>query len=123
MRLIGYALARRGRDPLKTPKVCILGEMVLSATLTAAVSRVDDTVSAMTLIGLALFSSTSGASRGGLSRERQCAYDQVAGTIQNFASFVIATCRRSPRPGIRCPQSFSLALRICTGVTLIGTLA
>ncbi|WP_130832537.1 MFS transporter [[Erwinia] mediterraneensis] len=129
MLLNGYvvdALVRRGRDAVKTRKVCIVTGMVLSAAFTAVVSRVDDTVSAVTLTGLALFCiHFAGTSCWGLIHANVSARMTASvGSIQNFASFVFASFAPVITGWVLdTTQSFSLALMICAGVTLAGALA
>ena len=120
------ALVRRGRDAVKTRKVCIVTGMLLSAAFTAIVSRADNTTSAVTLIGMALFCiHFAGTSCWGLIHANVTARMTASvGSIQNFASFVFASFAPVITGWVLdTTKSFSLALIICAGVTLIGALA
>ncbi|MBP2195592.1 MFS transporter [Pantoea cypripedii] len=129
MLLNGYvvdALVRRGMDAVKVRKVSIVSGMLLSAAFTAFVTRATDTTSAVTLIGMALFCiHFAGTSCWGLIHANVTARMTASvGSIQNFASFVFASFAPVITGWVLdTTKSFSLALMICAGVTVVGALA
>ncbi|MFJ5161731.1 MFS transporter [Pantoea sp. NPDC088449] len=129
MLLNGYvvdALVRRGHDAVKVRKISIVSGMLLSAAFTAFVTRATDTTSAVTLIGMALFCiHFAGTSCWGLIHANVTARMTASvGSIQNFASFVFASFAPVITGWVLdTTKSFSLALMICAGVTVVGALA
>ena len=129
MLLNGYvvdALVRRGMDAVKVRKVSIVSGMLLSAAFTAFVTRATDTTSAVTMIGMALFCiHFAGTSCWGLIHANVTARMTASvGSIQNFASFVFASFAPVITGWVLdTTKSFSLALMICAGVTVVGALA
>ncbi len=129
MLLNGYVvdkLVRRGLDAVKVRKVSIVTGMLLSAAFTAFVTRATDTTSAVTMIGMALFCiHFAGTSCWGLIHANVTARMTASvGSIQNFASFVFASFAPIITGWVLdTTKSFSLALMICAGVTVVGALA
>ena len=129
MLLNGYvvdALVNRGMHPVKTRKVSIVGGMVLSAAFTAMVPYTNDTWTAVLLIGMALFCiHFAGTSCWGLIHSSVTSRMTASvGSIQNFASFVFASFAPILTGWILdTTGSFSMALTVCAGVTLVGALS
>ncbi|MFS2221615.1 MFS transporter [Pantoea sp. B65] len=120
------ALVRRGMEPLKTRKICIVSGMLLSAAFTAVVVRADSTGSAVVLIGMALFCiHFAGTSCWGLIHVAVNARMTASvGSIQNFASFIFASFAPVVTGWILdTTHSFSLALTICACVTVLGAMS
>ncbi|WP_426817188.1 MFS transporter [Winslowiella sp. 2C04] len=120
------ALVRKGMEPLKTRKICIVAGMLFSAAFTAVVVRADNTGSAVVLIGMALFCiHFAGTSCWGLIHVAvNSRMTASVGGIQNFASFVFASFAPVVTGWILdTTNSFSLALTICACVTVLGAMS
>ncbi|TQI79619.1 sugar phosphate permease [Serratia fonticola] len=119
-------LVRRGMAPLKSRKICIVAGMLLSAAFTSVVAQATTTTSAVALISMALFCiHFAGTSCWGLIHVAVTSRMTASvGSIQNFASFVFASFAPVITGWILdTTHSFSLALTICSCVTLIGALS
>ncbi|HHO9669045.1 TPA: MFS transporter [Escherichia coli] len=129
MLLNGYAtdwLVKRGMDPIKNRKLCIVTGMFCSAAFTLVVPQATTPMTAVVLIGMALFFlHFAGTSGWGLVHvavaSRMAA---TVGSIQNFASFICASFAPVVTGFIvDATNSFRLALIICGCVTAAGALA
>ncbi|TGB63487.1 MULTISPECIES: MFS transporter [unclassified Escherichia] len=129
MLLNGYAtdwLVKRGMDPIKNRKICIVTGMFCSASFTLVVPQATTPMTAVLLIGMALFFlHFAGTSGWGLVHvavaSRMAA---TVGSIQNFASFICASFAPVVTGFIvDTTNSFRLALIICGCVTAAGALA
>jgi cyanate permease len=112
--------------PLKSRKICIVAGMLLSAGFTSIVAQATTTSSAVALISMALFCiHFAGTSCWGLIHVAVTSRMTASvGSIQNFASFVFASFAPVITGWILdTTNSFSLALTICSCVTLIGALS
>ncbi|MBS0975935.1 MFS transporter [Serratia rubidaea] len=119
-------LVRRGMEPVKSRKLCIVSGMLLSAAFTSVVAQATTTSSAVTLIGMALFCiHFAGTSCWGLIHVSVTPRMTASvGSIQNFASFIFASFAPVVTGWILdTTHSFSLALTLCSCFTLIGALS
>ncbi|MBS0967364.1 MFS transporter [Chimaeribacter arupi] len=119
-------LVRRGMAPVKSRKICIASGMFLSAAFTAVVVQAETTGVAVLLIGMALFCiHFAGTSCWGLIHVAVASRMTASvGSIQNFASFIFASFAPVVTGWILdTTHSFSLALSICAGVTVLGALS
>ncbi|MDD9338529.1 MAG: MFS transporter [Providencia heimbachae] len=129
MLINGYvtdSLVKKGMEPLKTRKVSIVIGMVLSALFTFIVPQATTSMSAVLLIGMALFCiHFAGTSAWGLIHVAVASRMTASvGSIQNFASFICASFAPIVTGFILDKtNSFNLALIICSCVTLCGALA
>lgn len=119
-------LVNRGLSPLKSRKFCIVLGMLLSACFTYVVPNATTTNSAVLLIGMALFCiHFAGTSCWGLIHVAVASRMTASvGSIQNFASFIFASFAPVITGWILdTTKSFSLALTICSCVTVLGALS
>lgn len=119
-------LVNKGLSPLKSRKFCIVLGMLLSASFTAVVPNATTTNSAVLLIGMALFCiHFAGTSCWGLIHVAVASRMTASvGSIQNFASFIFASFAPVITGWILdTTKSFSLALTICSCVTVLGALS
>lgn len=119
-------LVSRGMAPLKSRKICIVAGMLMSAAFTAIVAQATTTTSAVLLIGMALFCiHFAGTSCWGLIHVAVSSRMTASvGSIQNFASFIFASFAPVITGWVLdTTKSFSLALSICSCVTIIGALS
>lgn len=129
MLLNGYvvdALVRRGMQPVKTRKICIVAGMLFSAAFTAVVVQATTTYAAVVLIGMALFCiHFAGTSCWGLIHVNVTSRMTASvGSIQNFASFIFASFAPVLTGFILDKTgSFNMALMVCACVTVLGALS
>ncbi len=124
--LIADRLVRAGRSPIASRKALIVGGMVASAACTFLVAHAASTRAAVLLIGLALFSiHFAGTAAWGLVQFAAPArLVATVSTIQNFGSFLCASAAPLVTGWLLDrTHSFSIALGVCSGVTLGGALA
>lgn len=119
-------LVRDGADPLRSRKWLIVAGMACSAACTLLVTRASGSVSAVAVIGMALFFiHFAGTSAWGLVQVAAPAnLVGSVGAIQNFCSFMFA----SAAPVLTGwfldrTHSFNIALAICSCVTFLGAVA
>ena len=124
--MVADRLVRSGREPIRSRKALIVGGMLASAACTFLVAHAPNTRDAVLLIGMALFAiHFAGTAAWGLVQF--AAPPQLVGTvstIQNFGSFMCA----SAAPVITGwlldrTHSFSMALALCSAVTVLGAFA
>ncbi|WJV53463.1 MFS transporter [Prodigiosinella aquatilis] len=119
-------LVKRGMAPIKSRKLSIVIGMLLSAAFTFVVPQATTTISAVLLIGMALFCiHFAGTSCWGLIHVAVASRMTASvGSIQNFASFIFASFAPIVTGWIvDTTHSFHLALTICAGITVLGALA
>jgi sugar phosphate permease len=124
--LVADRLVRRGSAPIPSRKALIVGGMVASAACTFLVAHAASTRAAVLLMGLALFSiHFAGTAAWGLVQFAAPArLVATVGTIQNFGSFMCASAAPLVTGWLLDrTHSFSIALGVCSGVTLGGALA
>jgi sugar phosphate permease len=124
--LVADRLVRQGSAPIPSRKVLIVGGMVASAACTFLVAHAASTRTAVLLIGLALFSiHFAGTAAWGLVQFAAPArLVATVGTIQNFGSFMCASAAPLVTGWLLDrTHSFSIALGVCSGVTLGGAVA
>jgi len=120
------ALVKRGMAPVRSRKLCIISGMLLSAAFTFVVPEATTAMSAVLLIGMALFCiHFAGTSCWGLIHVAVASRMTASvGSIQNFASFICASFAPIVTGFIvDTTHSFRLALIICGCVTALGALA
>ncbi|MFD3241648.1 MFS transporter [Rahnella perminowiae] len=119
-------LVRRGMAPIRSRKICIITGMLCSAAFTFLVPQATTSMSAVLLIGMALFCiHFAGTSCWGLIHVAVASRMTASvGSIQNFASFLCASFAPIVTGFIvDTTHSFRLALIICGCVTALGALA
>lgn len=119
-------LVKRGIAPIKSRKVSIIAGMLCSAAFTFVVPQATTSLSAVLLIGMALFCiHFAGTSCWGLIHVAVASRMTASvGSIQNFASFICASFAPIVTGFIvDTTHSFRLALLICGCVTVLGALA
>jgi len=119
-------LVKRGIAPIKSRKVSIIVGMLCSAAFTFIVPQATTSLSAVLLIGMALFCiHFAGTSCWGLIHVAVASRMTASvGSIQNFASFICASFAPIITGFIvDTTHSFRLALLICGCVTVLGALA
>lgn len=119
-------LVKRGMQPIKSRKISIITGMLLSASFTFLVAQATTSMSAVLLIGMALFCiHFAGTSCWGLIHVAVASRMTASvGSIQNFASFICASFAPVVTGWIvDTTHSFHLALTICSCVTVLGALA
>ncbi len=128
--VVSDALARRGVPLLRVHRRNLVAGMVLSAGSTYAVSRSPSTPLAVAGITAALFfihfAGTSGWGYAQVAAEDLGAESQVASlsALQNFAGFLIASAAPvSTGWLLDRTHSFTVALALCSIVTLLGALS
>ena len=117
---------RRGTDTVRVHRANILVGMVASAASTWLVARSGSTVEAVAGISAALFcihfAGTSGW--GYVQSVSPLEYVASLGALQNFASFMIASAAPVLTGWLLDhTHSFTLALGVCSAVTLLGALS
>lgn len=129
MLLNGYVtdwLVKGGMKPIKNRKLCIVTGMFISAAFTLVVPQATTPMSAVLLIGMALFClHFAGTSCWGVVHVAVASRMAASvGSIQNFASFMCASLAPIITGFIvDTTHSFRLALLICGCVTAAGALA
>lgn len=129
MLLNGYVtdwIVKKGVSPLKSRKVSIVIGMVCSAMFTFIVPQAETSLSAVLLIGMALFFiHFAGTSAWGIIHVAVASRMTASvGSIQNFASFICASFAPIVTGFILDKtNSFNLALIICGCVTLLGAVS
>lgn len=128
--ILSDALAQRGKSLLQVHRRNIVAGMVLSAGSTFLVSRSGSTSAAVACITAALFfihfAGTSGWGYAQVAAGKLAAEDQVASlsALQNFASFLIASAAPVTTGWLLDrTHSFTIALTLCSVVTLLGALS
>lgn len=128
--VVSDALAQRGKPLLRVHRRNIVTGMVFSAGSTFLVSRSHSTSAAVVGITAALFfihfAGTSGWGYAQVAAGQLAAEDQVASlsALQNFASFLIASAAPVTTGWLLDrTHSFTLALMLCSVVTLLGALS
>lgn len=119
-------LVKRGMAPVRSRKVSIIAGMLCSAAFTFVVPQATTPMSAVLLIGMALFCiHFAGTSCWGLIHVAVASRMTASvGSIQNFASFICASFAPIVTGFIvDTTHSFRLALIICGCVTALGALA
>jgi sugar phosphate permease len=124
--IVADMLARRGISLTKVHRSNILCGMTLSAMSTFVVARSSSTIAAVAGISVALFcihfAGTSGWGYVQTVSPERCVASLSA--LQNFASFMIASAAPVLTGWlVDRTQSFSLALGVCSAVTLLGALS
>lgn len=112
--------------PIKSRKICIIAGMFCSAAFTLVVPQATTSMTAVLLIGMALFCiHFAGTSCWGLIHVAVASRMTASvGSIQNFASFICASFAPIITGFIvDTTHSFRLALIICGCVTAAGALA
>lgn len=129
MLLNGYVtdwIVKKGTSPLKSRKMSIVIGMVCSAMFTFIVPQAETSLSAVLLIGMALFFiHFAGTSAWGIIHVAVASRMTASvGSIQNFASFICASFAPVVTGFILDKtHSFNLALIICGCITLLGAVA
>lgn len=119
-------LVKGGMAPIKSRKICIIAGMFCSAAFTLVVPQATTSMTAVLLIGMALFCiHFAGTSCWGLIHVAVASRMAASvGSIQNFASFICASFAPIITGFIvDTTHSFRLALIICGCVTAAGALA
>ncbi len=119
-------LIRRGLPPVKTHRLLVIGGMVCSAACTALVPSIAGAIGAAFGIGMALFFTHMAGNSGWGLVQSMAPTGMVAsvGTIQNFGSFVCASCAPILTGWLLDrTHSFHLTLAICAMVSLLGALS
>ncbi|EEY8280769.1 MFS transporter [Escherichia coli] len=119
-------LVKGGMAPIKSRKICIIAGMFCSAAFTLVVPQATTSMTAVLLIGMALFCiHFAGTSCWGLIHVAVASRMTASvGSIQNFASFICASFAPIITGFIvDTTHSFRLALIICGCVTAAGALA
>lgn len=119
-------LVKGGMAPIKSRKICIIAGMFCSAAFTLIVPQATTSMTAVLLIGMALFCiHFAGTSCWGLIHVAVASRMTASvGSIQNFASFICASFAPIITGFIvDTTHSFRLALIICGCVTAAGALA
>ena len=119
-------LVKGGMAPIKIRKICIIAGMFCSAAFTLVVPQATTSMTAVLLIGMALFCiHFAGTSCWGLIHVAVASRMTASvGSIQNFASFICASFAPIITGFIvDTTHSFRLALIICGCVTAAGALA
>jgi hypothetical protein len=119
-------LAGRGIPLVKVHRRNIVAGMVVSALSTLVVARSESTVQAVAGISAALFcihfAGTSGW--GYVQAVSPLKYVASLGALQNFASFMIASAGPVLTGWLLDrTHSFTIALGVCSAVTLLGALS
>jgi len=124
--LVSDLLVRSGMDLAKLHRLNLVVGMVLSATSTFVVGRSESTATAVAGISAALFfvhfAGTSGWGYAQTIGTEQ--YTAPIGALMNFASFMIASAAPVVTGWLLDrTHSFTLALEICSVLTVLGALS
>jgi len=124
--IVGDSLVRRGVRIAKVPRLSLVVGMILSAAGTFAVGHSQTTAMAIAGISAALFFvHFAGTSGWGYAQTMGGSlYAAHVGALMNFASFMIASAAPIVTGWLLDrTQSFTLALELCSAITLLGAVS